>query len=111
MGKTYITSLLGRDYDNVIVLSPTRALTHQTLERFKEYLGDMYNYMLISIDGRTKINDLKLIIKEKNVISSTFDSCDILNQLIDDLKNSFIIIDEFHNLSENNINDSSNPID
>ena len=110
MGKTFVASLLGRDYDNVIIISPTRALTHQTLERFKEYLGDAYNYMLISIDGRTKINDLKLIIKEKNVISSTFDSCDILNQLIDDLKNSFIIIDEFHNLSENNINDSSNPI-
>ena len=110
MGKTYIASLLGRDYDNVIIISPTRALTHQTLERFKEYLGNEYNYILISVDGRTKINDIKKIIKEKNVISSTFDSCDVVVQMIDDLKNSFLIVDEFHNLSENNINDSSNEI-
>ena len=47
------------------------------------------------------------IIKIKNVISSTFDSCDIVNILCNDLKNSFLIIDEFHNLSENNINDDN----
>jgi len=48
--------------------------------------------------------------KERNVISSTFDSCDIVNLLVDGLKNSFLIIDEFHNLSENNINDINDPI-
>ena len=110
MGKTFVASLLGGDYDNVIILSPTRALTHQTLERFKEYLGSKYNYILISVDGRTKIKELKKIISTQNVISSTFDSCDILNQLIGKLKNSLLIVDEFHNLSENMINDTDNPI-
>ena len=110
MGKTYISALLAKDYDNIIILSPTRSLTRQTLEKFKEYLGSEYNYMLISIDGNTKINHLNKIIKTKNVISSTFDSCDVVNVLCNDLKNSFLIIDEFHNLSENNINDNKNEI-
>ena len=43
MGKTYTSSLLCRDYDNVIVRSPIRASTHQTLERFKEYIVGEYN--------------------------------------------------------------------
>jgi hypothetical protein len=48
MGKTYISSMLGKDYDNVIILSPTRALAQQNLEKFKEYLKKAYNYILIS---------------------------------------------------------------
>ena len=110
MGKTYISALLGKDYDNIIILSPTRALAQQNLEKFKEYLGVVYNYILISIDGRTKINDINKIIKLKNVISSTYDSCNIVNLLIDSLENRYIIVDEFHNLSENNINDDKNEI-
>jgi len=51
MGKTFVSSLLAKDYDNIIILSPTRALTQQTLERFKEYMVDEYNYILISVDG------------------------------------------------------------
>lgn len=110
MGKTYISALLAKDYDNIIILSPTRSLTQQTLEKFKEYLGNEYNYMLISVDGNTKINHLNKIIKTKNVISSTFDSCDVVNVLCNKLKNCFLIVDEFHNLSENNINDDKNEI-
>jgi superfamily II DNA or RNA helicase len=110
MGKTFISSLLAKDYENIIILSPTRALTQQTLEKFKEYLGDKYNYVLVSIDGKTKIEEIKKIIKAKNVISSTYDSCDIVNLLMNDLQNSYVIIDEFHNLSENNIKDNNNEI-
>jgi superfamily II DNA or RNA helicase/phage anti-repressor protein len=110
MGKTLISSMLGKDYDNIIILSPTRALTQQNLEKFKEYLGNTFNYILVSIDGKTKIDDINKIIKNKNVISSTFDSCIIINSLIDNLKNNYIIIDEFHNLSNNNINKNNNEI-
>jgi superfamily II DNA or RNA helicase len=110
MGKTYISALLGKDYDNIIILSPTRALAQQNLEKFKEYLCTEYNYVLISMDGKTKIDEINKIIKTKNVISSTFDSCDIVNLLIDNLENRYIIVDEFHNLSENNVNDSNNEI-
>jgi superfamily II DNA or RNA helicase len=110
MGKTYVSSMLGKYYDNVIILSPTRALAQQNLEKFKEYLKKEYNYILISIDGKTKIDDINKILKPKNIISSTYDSCDIVNLLITKLEKCYIIVDEFHNLSENNINDGNNQI-
>lgn len=110
MGKTYISSMLGKDYDNVIILSPTRALAQQNLEKFKEYLQEEYNYILISIDGKRKINEINKILKPKNIISSTYDSCDVVNLLITKLNNTYVIVDEFHNLSENNIKDEKNEI-
>ena len=110
MGKTYVSHLLGKDYDNIFILSPTRSLAQQTLEKFKEYLKFQYNYILISVDGKTKIDEINKILKNKNVISSTYDSCNIVNELIKKLKNNYIIIDEFHNLSEANINNNNNEI-
>jgi superfamily II DNA or RNA helicase len=110
MGKTYISSMLGQDYDNIIILSPTRALAQQSLEKFKEYLKTKYNYILISIDGKRKIDEINKVLKSKNIISSTYDSCDIVNLLIDKLDNCYIVVDEFHNLSENNIKDNNNEI-
>jgi len=110
MGKTYISSLLAKDYDNIIILSPTRALAQQNLEKFKEYLKNTYNHILISIDGKTNIDEINKILTEKNIISSTFDSCNTVNLLINKLKNCYVIVDEFHNLSENNITDKTNEI-
>ena len=40
--------------------------------------------------------------KDKNIISSTYDSCDIINKIISKLDNVLIIIDECHNLTNNN---------
>ena len=108
MGKTYIASLLAKQYDNIIILSPLRYLAFQTLEHFKKYLGIEYSPILISTDGKRKLEDINNYIKEKNIISSTYDSVDIVLQLISILKNVYIIIDEFHNLSDNNINDEAN---
>jgi len=39
----------------------------------------------------------------KNIIASTYDSVDILIKVIDVIKNGIILVDEFHNLSENNL--------
>ena len=110
MGKTYTSYLLAKDYDNIIILSPLRYLASQTLEHFKKYLGNEYSPILISIDGKRKLEDINNYIKEKNIISSTYDSTDIVIQLISTLKNVYIIIDEFHNLSENNINNKDDNI-
>ena len=110
MGKTFISSMLGKDYKNVIILSPTRALAQQNLEKFKEYQKNNYNYVLVSIDGKRKVDEIEKILKSKNIISSTYDSCDVVNLLINKLDNCYIIIDEFHNLSENNIKDYNNVI-
>jgi superfamily II DNA or RNA helicase len=108
MGKTYTASLFAKNYDNVIIVSPLRYLAFQTLEHFKKYLGITYSPILISLDGKRKLEDINNYIKEKNIISSTFDSVDVVMQIIDKLKNVFVIFDEFHNLSDNNINDKNN---
>lgn len=108
MGKTYTSSLLAKHYDNIIILSPLRYLAFQTLEHYKKYIGTSYSPILISIDGKRKLDDITTFIKDKNIISSTYDSVDIIIQLINRLKNVYIIIDEFHNLSDNNINDKEN---
>ena len=110
MGKTYTSSLLAKHYDNIIILSPLRYLAFQTLEFYKKYLGTSYSPILISTDGKRKLDDITVFIKDKNIISSTYDSVDIVIQLINRLKNVYIIIDEFHNLSDNNINDKENNI-
>ena len=110
MGKTYITSLMAKHYDNIIILSPLRYLAFQTLEQYKKYVGPEYSPILISVDGKRKLEDINNYIKEKNIISSTYDSVDIVIQLLYKLKNIYVIIDEFHNLSDNNINDTENNI-
>ena len=104
MGKTYTSYLLAKEYDNIIIISPLRYLAFQTLEHFKKYLGDEYSPILISMDGKRKLEDINNYIKEKNIISTTYDSVDVVIQLINTLDNIFIIVDEFHNLSDNNIN-------
>ena len=108
MGKTYTTSLMAKHYDNIIILSPLRYLAFQTLEHYKIYLGSEYSPILISIDGKRKMDDINNYIKDKNIISSTYDSVDVVIQLLDKLKNIYLIVDEFHNLSNNNINDTNN---
>ena len=108
MGKTYTASMLAKHYDNIIIISPLRYLAHQTLEHFKKYLDISYEPILISVDGKRKIGIIEQYIKDKNIISATYDSVDIVIQLIDKLRNIYIIIDEFHNLSENNVNDKEN---
>ena len=108
MGKTYTTSLMAKHYDNIIILSPLRYLAFQTLEHYKTYLGSEYSPILISLDGKRELCDINNYIKEKNIISSTYDSVDVVIQLLDKLKNIYLIVDEFHNLSNNNINDTNN---
>jgi superfamily II DNA or RNA helicase len=108
MGKTYTTSLIAKYYDNIIILSPSRYLALQTLEQYKKYLGTEYSPILISLDGKRKMEDINNYIKDKNIISSTYDSVDIVIQLIGKLNKIYLIIDEFHNLSDNNINDINN---
>jgi len=110
MGKTYIASLLAKDYDNIIILSPLRSLAQQLLNNFNQYLNYEYNPILISMDGHRKIDIINTFIKEKNIISSTFDSANILIQFLDKFKNVLLIIDEFHNLSYSNLNNKEDYI-
>jgi superfamily II DNA or RNA helicase/phage anti-repressor protein len=102
MGKTLIACMIASNYDNIIILSPLRNYAVQLLEKFKEYFEDTYNYFLVSMDGERSID----IHNQKNIISSTFCSVSLLLNL--KLDNTIIIIDEFHNLSINHVNDVNN---
>jgi phage anti-repressor protein len=62
------------------------------------------------MDGSRNYKDIKLLLKNKNIISSTYDSVDILNKIIKKLENYIIFIDEFHNLSINNLENSEDQI-
>ncbi len=105
MGKTYISSILAKDHTNIIFFAPTKELCNQTLKNYSNYFKN-YNCVLISDDG---IRDVKLIkMKEKNIFISTFKSCDIINIIISKLNNIYIIIDEYHNLSPNDLNNKNN---
>jgi superfamily II DNA or RNA helicase len=110
MGKTYCSWLIGKDYDNIIIVSPTRSLADTNIIQLYNYSSNTYNPILISMDGNRKCNDIKTILREKNIISSTYNSVDILNKIIKKLDNSIIFIDEYHNLSMNDLENKSSQL-
>lgn len=118
-GKTLITYLTTMKYDNIILLSPLISTTNQLLIHYKNYYSnykykDAIQFNLIHSQGTRKLNTIEL--KKKNIIGATFDSCDIINKLLDKLTidntigNTYIIIDECHNLSKSMLIDSKNEV-
>ena len=111
-GKTLISYLISLNYRNIILISPLIATTEQLLAHYRNYYSnssDIINYNSIHCQGVRSISDISL--GDKNIIGATFDSCDIINKLLDKLTGSiFIIIDEFHNLSYNMINNIDNEL-
>ena len=110
MGKTFCSWLIGRDYSNIIIISPTRSLSDSNLVQLYNYSVNTYNPVLISMDGSRDPKYIFNVLKDKNIISSTYDSVDILNIIIKKLDNYVIFIDEYHNLSSNNLEKNSDPI-
>lgn len=111
MGKTYTAFMIGKEYDNIIIISPLRFLAKQSLDQMYEYSDKSYNPILLSIDGERNINNI--ILENQNIISSTYDSVDILLEILNKIDNKIVIVDEFHNLSANNLlneNDNFNKI-
>ncbi len=107
MGKTFVSYLVSNDYDNIIFFAPKRELVLQTGDFFKKMLP-LYNNVIISLDGTRDIKKIKL--KKKNVVVSTYDSCDIVNLIIHKLENLIVVIDEYHNLSKNDLSSKKNPL-
>jgi superfamily II DNA or RNA helicase len=112
-GKTLITYLISLNYKNIILLSPLISTTEQLITHYKNYyytFKESINYTLVNSQNTRDINKIELS-QNKNIIGSTFDSCDIINKLLEKLEGStFIIIDECHNLSNTNITDTNNEI-
>jgi superfamily II DNA or RNA helicase/DNA-directed RNA polymerase subunit H (RpoH/RPB5) len=112
-GKTYISYLISLKYKKIIIISPLIEFACQNLLRYIEYGYDENNTILINSDGIRDIDIIKTKIKEneKLLISSTFKSMDIINKCLDLFdEDTLFIIDEFHNLSKNNISDKDDDI-
>ena len=108
MGKTVVSSMIARQYSNIIILSPLRYLTQQLLSTMTKLLQHTYEPILISCDGKRYMKCIKKHIGKKNIFASTYDSCDVVLKILSSLTDVFIIIDEFHNLSDANITKPSN---
>ena len=100
-GKTYISYMLSLHFDNVIILSPLISTSEQLYKYYKQYYSPSnVNISLYNCKSKNKfINKTG-----KNIIISTYDSVNLIYDKIICLYNKLIIIDEYHNLSINALN-------
>ena len=106
LGKTLISMKVGLDYDTVVIISPLKQYCIQNLDRFKSEIAYKdYEELIIDSDGTRSIREISKFIKnnKKIILSVCYKSCDILFKVLDKLKNFIIIVDEFHNISKNDI--------
>lgn len=106
MGKTLTAIMIGRNYNNIILISPLISYAKQNLERFQNELSnEKYQSIIVNSDGTRDVDEIltKLSKKSKNILSFTYKSVDILVDLLNKLGDHIIIIDEFHNFSKNDI--------
>jgi len=106
-GKTLISSHIANKYRSVVIISPLKQFAEQNLNRFLEYFPK-FKGLLIDSEGSRDIEEISNFIcknKDKKLLfSATYKSIDIVNQLTEYLMyDPLIIIDEYHNLSKNNM--------
>ena len=115
MGKTLISIILAKDYKKIIVLSNLKAHCEQNKSRFEEQMNNHTTLLVESGNGGTR--DIEQIKKlsttvENFALFSTYKSLDIIIELLKDINDDMkileylIIIDEFHNISYNDIYDN-----
>ena len=71
------------------------------MKHFKTYSKNSLNYIEIYTGKRDVSN---VILTDKNIICSTYESADIVKELLNRVSNYLLIIDEFHNLSTSDLN-------
>lgn len=105
-GKTYTSYLISKKYSQIIILSPLRQSSEQVLNKFIEY-GYSGESLLVDSDGCRDKKEIKKFIKnnDKCLISATYCSVDIISKILKytDAEDLLILVDEFHNLSKNNV--------
>ena len=112
-GKTIVAYNISIPYKIVIMITPLRQYAQQNCDRFKSYdTSCNRKILLIDTDGTRDVDEInKYINSEENLfLSVTYKSCDIINQLNFNNSKVFIIFDEFHNFSENNIYNETDEI-
>uniref|UniRef100_A0A6C0H843 Helicase ATP-binding domain-containing protein n=1 Tax=viral metagenome TaxID=1070528 RepID=A0A6C0H843_9ZZZZ len=112
-GKTFTSFLISEKYEIIIIISPLKQHTEQNVINYKKYSKSEIKTLIVDSDGTRNIKYiLSKITENKLIIGSTYKSCDIIIELLNNLNldKIFIIIDEFHNLSYNNIYNVNDPI-
>lgn len=106
MGKTLTSIMWASNYDLIIIFSPLRDFAKQNLEKYESQLPN-YETILIDSDGTRDINEIKQEFNKKLILSVTYKSADVIVNLLDIINSSYekicVVIDEFHNLSKNNV--------
>jgi len=109
-GKTFVSFLLSIDYKNVFILTPLISTTEQIFSHYKNYYSSDkdVNFTLVNCKAERNIANIKL--GNKNIIASTYDSSDIIMQLLanTNMEDNLIIIDEFHNISYDMLTNKTN---
>jgi len=108
-GKTIMGCYISMKYDIVVLITPLKQYAEQNMDKYQLYDPTRVS-LLIDSDGTRDIKVIKKFIKKNKriLLSVTYKSCDIINQL--NLPNPFIIIDEFHNLSHANVYDENDEL-
>lgn len=106
-GKTYVSYLLSLNYNIITILTPLISTTEQIFEHYKNYYNNNKNINFILVNSKAHRN---INIKHdcKNIIFSTYASVDIINKYCGKIENQLIIIDEYHNLSEDMLTNEYN---
>jgi superfamily II DNA or RNA helicase len=107
-GKTYISYLVSKHHQQIIILSPLKQHTKQNVEKFIEYGYPESKTLRVDSDGERDIRQIEKFIAKNDrgfLISATYDSVDIIRKALKLMDKPFIIVDEFHNLSKRNVVD------
>lgn len=105
-GKTIISCFFAKNYENVVIISRLKQFAEQNVNRFMSYFPDFKSIIIDSEYTRKPERIYQWMGKNKNrklLFSVTYASTDILNIILEELKDPIIILDEFHNLSKNNL--------
>ena len=106
-GKTIVMLNFIKKYKNIIIFSPLKQYAIQNKNRVLKHSKINYKSLIVDSDGDRDIefitNYINMYNDKNKLISATFKSVDIINKIIDLLDDVIIIIDEFHNISKNNI--------
>lgn len=105
-GKTFVSFLLSLEYKNIIIMTPLISTTEMILSHYQNYYNEYTNidYVLVTCQAVRKIKEST----NKNIIASTYDSANVILQIIDKMEKVLIIIDEFHNVSDTMITEDNN---
>jgi superfamily II DNA or RNA helicase len=102
-GKTAVMGLHGRRFARVVVLSPTRVLARQTLERMQQLMPEHVGLLVDSDQQGTRdVEEIRAAwAADKVLISATYASIDVLALAGLSADDAVLFVDEAHHLAEN----------